>query len=164
MSRRPRVPVVALLVGGNLLAGGWLLSLIMLADMTWEPSEAIEPSQISIPEVRSTASLPPRDELLARPLFWETRRPVSRDRSPAVDDTDILGRVKVLGLMGSGEGGSIVFDDGTRIGVLRVGQTISGWLLVGVETEQALFRRDEEERPLRLERPSIEEGFVNGSP
>ena len=83
--------------------------------------------------------------IVARPLFWESRRPVVKEVAAKPTQTDKptavgeLKGVKLVGLFGGGDtGGAIVLVKGEKRRVL-VGQDVEGWRLEEVAADRAVF-------------------------
>ncbi|AHF00137.1 hypothetical protein [Thioalkalivibrio paradoxus] len=155
MRRLPPLSLLPLLLAGNLVVGGWLVVQIVASDVAWEPPAALAPAPPQFPDVRIPAAAP-GGEVLARPPFWESRRPTQA--RPEARARDALSGIRVLGVLGSGRDGGILYADGDQVGRLTIGQELGGWRLIQVDRDTARFERrnDGEERELRLPRPGGE--------
>lgn len=155
MSHRPRMPLLVLLVAGNLLAAGWLWTQIGAREEGWAPPPPLAPALQRLPEIRPEAASV-AGEILSRPLFWESRRPVQA--RPAGPAADALSGIRILGVVGNEKDGGILYRDGEIVTRLSVGQRLGGWRLVGVEGDTARFVSSDgnEVRELRLPRPSVD--------
>ena len=157
MTRWLRIPVLPLLFVANVLAGAWLLGQVGSLSEPWVPPPALRSADIQIPEIRTPASGSP-DRILARPLFWESRRPISPPEPAVVPERDTLSGLRLLGTIGGSGGGVLYRDDENGVGKLAIGERSGAWRLVAVDGDAATFERDDgETRELRLQRTRVEE-------
>lgn len=126
---------------------GLALAIGVVLVVTREPPEAIPPA----PETLSAAqivlpSYPPSPiagEMLARPLFWASRRPVmeapANDSPSPVPKSNVLEDVKILGMFASGERAGIIYALGKERRRLLEGETLDGWRLESLDSNSVLF-------------------------
>lgn len=151
----PRATPLIVLLLANVLVAGWLGLQLREGSLEWAPPAAVEPARIGIPDIE-IGIRPPIDEILARPLFWESRRPSAPPAQPEAPAEDPLADIKIIGVVGGTTEGGILFRDAEgRAATLRLGEALGGWRLSAVQGDIAVFRRGDAERSLRLPRPRI---------
>ena len=149
-----------------LLAGLWALQLLWLLLRVIVPASPapVYPAADAL-EVDPLLARPPvtaeaRQAWLARPLFWEGRRPQDVVVEAEPEENDSAGKLEgitLLGLFGAGEqGGAILAVKGEQRRLL-VGDSLRGWRLETLSGRTALFVADGREAELELE-PAISEG------
>ena len=99
-------------------------------------------------------------EILARPLFWEGRRPLQPIEVVAVDkevaaSAGKLKGVTLLGVFGGGEAGGIIVKVKDKRRRVMVGEEINGWELDDVQPTEVFFSADGETRTLQLRAVTI---------
>ncbi|MAL94634.1 MAG: hypothetical protein CME40_06130 [Haliea sp.] len=144
-----------------LLAGLWALQLLWLLLRVIVPASPppVYPAADAL-EVDPLLARPPvtaeaRQAWLARPLFWEGRRPQDVVVEAEPEENDSAGKLEgitLLGLFGAGEqGGAILAVKGEQRRLL-VGDTVRGWRLETLSGRTARFVADGREVELELER------------
>jgi hypothetical protein len=126
--------------------------------------EAITPAadSLQVPEVRSpeVVAAGQRNEIISRPLFWTSRRPVDpvdmlSDIEPEGDKATQLDEIKLVGVFGGGDSaGIIALVKGEKRRIL-LGETIDGWKLDSIGDSRGVFVRGEKSETLNLERGSV---------
>lgn len=101
-------------------------------------------------------------EVLARPLFWEGRRPL--EAAPVVVPTyekpksvARLEGVELHGIFGGGESLGLIATIDGKMSRLRTGEAVKGWSLVAYENGEAVFENNGRRQtlPLALTTPSV---------
>ncbi len=116
--------------------------------LTYGGPDAIRPAPDSLVVAAMSEQSVPADaesqEIVSRPLFWESRRPENAPAEavvaqPASSKAKKLEGVKVVGIFGSGTtGGAIVIAKGKKQRV-AVNGTLEGWQLESVAPDRAVF-------------------------
>ncbi|MFV0277872.1 MAG: hypothetical protein ACK5HY_11885, partial [Parahaliea sp.] len=172
LRERYRVPTPPLRVERRFELAVLVLSVLLLLQLAWfalgvlrSPSpEPVYPAEGSLADslvqARGVVSARQSAEVRARPLFWESRRPLAltvaeEDRPPQdsaeVGDKGVQG-VKLLGTFGSGElAGLIVTVDGQQQRV-HVGEQVKGWEVEQVEPDGGVLVSAGRRERLHLER------------
>jgi len=126
---------------------------------------AVKPLRLEDPLTPDAAAA-----LLARPLFWEGRRPVeiaveaqaevvvTAPPAPAR-----LDGVTLHGVFGSAEALGVIATIDGRVGRINPGQTVKGWRLEGYESGKAIFEQNGRRTtlPLALTTPSVRVATVS---
>ena len=147
--RSERRVELALLVSVALFA---LLALYLLLRVAMATDiEPVAPAADSV-RVASLAgagalSVPEREAMLARPLFWAGRTPEELPDEPvAVAEAEQPGKpaprmkgVTVRGIYGSGETGGVILSVKKRQLRVAVGEAVDGWRLERVTGDRAVF-------------------------
>ena len=153
-----RAELIAVALGILLVA---LLTLGFLANAIFGGVGAVAPSagllEVTALQEAGDLEAEQRAELLARPLFWQSRRPVVppptvavTQKKPAAPKAEPLKGVELIGVFGSQEAlGLIARVDGQ---VMRVspGQTVKGWQMAGYDDGIARFTQGKQVRTLSL--------------
>jgi hypothetical protein len=146
--RLPLLLVIALAVG---LALAW-----WLPQLRWAPPAPIPPEIQPAPQPAPTTHVEAGREALARPLFWESRRPAAGPSGAAVASS--LDELKIVGLIRNGEHAVLIATHADRSLRLVVGQSYADWLFEGIQGDLALFRRgDAERQSLRIPRRRVDD-------
>jgi hypothetical protein len=94
------------------------------------------------------------EEILARPLFWEGRRPVEDILPPAgTDENAPPGQMKgvaLLGVFGGGDSAGIIVRIKDQKRRVMVGEEINGWELQSVQPKTVVFAAGGRTRELKL--------------
>ena len=151
--RRIELAVLALLLllGLQLLYSGARFALVSMPEAVNPAADALAVREVSqAPRVTTSQS----EEILARPLFWEGRRPVEDILPPAdTDESAAPGQMKgvaLLGVFGVGDSAGIIVrikDNKRRV---MVGEEINGWELQSVQPKSVVFAADGRTRELKL--------------
>lgn len=142
----------------------WLLwaSVGGLLHMFTGAPEPIEPAQGAL-KVGTLTLDAPLDEpgsaaILARPLFWNSRRPL--EAKPEIVEEPVvkakpapkkLEGVELHGVFGTGDNLGLIATIDGRMGRIRPGDLVKGWRLLGYEGGVANFESGGTTRTLRLE-------------
>lgn len=102
-----------------------------------------------------TVAADERGEIVARPLFWSSRRPAStgedEEEPPPVAGAGPLRDVKQVGIFGSGDdAGIIALVKGKKRRIL-LGETVNGWTLESIRSTESQFSNGERSETLTLE-------------
>lgn len=138
-----------------LLIGAVLGAVLVLSTRRPEPlpmaSSALEARALSLPSGQERVS----NDLVLRPLFWESRRPLEDVQQPpevAPSREQRLDEAVLVGLFGSGTAsGAILKLRGQRLRV-AVGEQVEDWELREITADTAVFTRvgGNNEQPVRL--------------
>lgn len=149
-----------------------VLTALLLLQLLWSGSrllllsepESIFPAESSLRLAAVRTRVAMDDEvsgaLVARPLFWQDRRPYVADAPPTVDSVtpaaagggkSPLDEVELLGVYkGSGaKSGIIIAYQGERRR-LNLKDSIDGWTFTMMSTDSAVFEKGKERRALDL--------------
>lgn len=141
---------LALVVG---IAFQWLN-----ADLRWAPPQAIAPEESSLrAEFAHFDRMDPvvLAETLARPVFWETRRPPPLEEkveAPPVVAPDPLNGVTLLGMFGAGKDMRVMVRADNKVTRLARGERFGPWTVQGLNDREVIFRDGDSERRLELKR------------
>lgn len=127
-----------------------------------EPSpDALQPATLSLPAMGAR----PDGQLVRRPLFWASRTPYTPpDDTPEevvpVQEGSVLDSMKVVGLAGAGDNAVIIVQIGERRRRIQINESVQGWELISISSDQATFRGETgdgnlEEQALPLERIAV---------
>jgi hypothetical protein len=111
--------------------------------------DTVDASLVGVEDVDSQLS----DEMIARPLFWVSRRPVSVSIPTKVSPVVTSGKlkdIKLLGLFGVGDGAGIIAAIGGDKQRLSVGDKVKGWTLDTVERNEVVFSNGAQREKLQL--------------
>ena len=142
----------------------WLLWAVVggLLHMVTGAPEPLEPAQDSL-KVGALTLDAPLDEpgsaaILARPLFWQQRRPLEAKpvvvAKPVVKKTAAskkLEGVDLHGVFGTGDNLGLIATIDGKMGRIRPGDLVKGWRMLGYENGLASFESGGTTRTLRLE-------------
>lgn len=146
-----RIPLLLVVMLGLGLALAW-----WLPQLRWTPPAPIRPEIQPVPQVAPDTHADTGNEALARPLFWQSRRPATGPSEGAVASS--LDELKIVGLIRNGEHAVLIATHADRSLRLVVGQSYADWLFEGVQGDLALFRRGESERQsLRIPRRRVDD-------
>ena len=118
---------------------------------------------LHVPAVRGLAlvSAEERNEIVGRPLFWASRRPlevVAKLQDPKAISGE-LKDIKLVGLFGSGEqAGIIALVKGKKQRIL-LGDTVEGWTLKSVQPSELVVSNGK-----RTETLVLQQGTVSAKP
>ena len=123
-----------------------LLSLVQLVAYDGPAPRAPATDALTVADLREAQLIDDASSqaLIARPLFWETRRPVAAVAEPVVaEETETrspgLKNVTLVGVFGGGDtGGAILVVKGKKRRVV-VGDSVDGWRLESVAPDRAVF-------------------------
>ncbi|MEH6593525.1 MAG: type II secretion system protein N [Halioglobus sp.] len=95
-----------------------------------------------------------RQEVRARPVFWQSRRPKEAP-SEAVSDkpkaaVGAIAKVKLLGVIGAGESAGVIALVDDKRQRTYLGQEILGWTLDSVGLDRAVFSYSGRQHELKL--------------
>ena len=161
-----RIELIAVLLGLFLclqLAMGGLRLVTLSAPDPVTPA----PDSLRVPPVLSLASVAAseRNEIISRPLFWSSRRPVEEVATLAEPEAKAgeLKGVKLVGLFGSGErAGIIALVKGQKRRIL-LGDAIEGWTLKSVTPFELVVANGERTETLVLERGKVKAASAGNS-
>lgn len=153
-----RIELVALLLGLLLclqLAWGGLRLLTLAAPGPVAPAaDSLQVPAVVAPVIVAAAG---RNEIIYRPLFWSSRRPV--DTVAALADPDSrpgeLQGVKLLGLFGSGKQAGVIAlvqDQKRRI---LLGDTVEGWTLESITPRTLVVSNGGRSETLALQQGTV---------
>jgi len=155
--RRLELTAVVLFAVWLLWAGvGGLLHMV-----TGAP-EPLEPAQDALKVGALTLDVP-LDEpgsaaILARPLFWQQRRPL--EAKPVIVEAPVVKKqappkklegVELYGVFGTGDNLGVIATIDGKMGRIRPGDLVKGWRMLGYENGLASFESGGTTRTLRLE-------------
>jgi hypothetical protein len=127
--------------------------------------ESIVPSLESL-EFTGMASVAPVDakqalEIVSRPLFWPSRRPISAtDEAEIIDQeeaeqADDLAKIKVLGIFAGGQSAGVIALVKGKKQRIQLNEQVIGWTLQSVEVGHAVFVNDGTVQEVTLEISSM---------
>ncbi|MEQ9465304.1 MAG: hypothetical protein RJQ10_16705 [Haliea sp.] len=131
-----------------------------------QPPAAIPPSPSTLTAVSIELPAPGLSEnageMLARPLFWNTRRP-EPEKGPAeapvpVLGPDVLDNVRLLGMFAAGDNAGVIINVAGQRQRLLVGQELQQWTLRKLSAAGAIFVATDDasvERTLPLEHAQV---------
>jgi hypothetical protein len=109
-------------------------------------------------DVRPLASVTAQqsEQMRARPLFWESRRPVSAKASagkssPAAGKATQLKGVSLLGVFGAGESAGVIVQVKDLKRRVLVGEKLEGWTLESVAPTEVVLAYGGKRETLRLQ-------------
>jgi hypothetical protein len=153
-----RIELVAVLLG-LLLCLQLALGGLRLATLSAPDPVTPAPDSLRVPAVLSPVSVAAseRNEIISRPLFWSSRRPVEEVATlaePQAKAGELKG-VKLVGLFGSGEqAGIIALVKGKKRRIL-LGDAVEGWTLKSVTPFELVVANGERTETLALERGKV---------
>lgn len=137
--------VLLVLLGAALLAGALLV-------ISRDPPPAMPPAPGTLTAVPLAVPESPArglaGEMLARPLFWSSRRPVVEvavaEEGPApVSGADTLDGARLLGILASGKRTGVILALGEQRRRLMQGEDLEGWVLESLDGNRAVFVRED---------------------
>ena len=150
--------ILVLVLCLQLLYSGARLALRSLPDAVSPAPDALMVKKL---QPLGKVSVEQSAEVLARPLFWQSRRPQDAQavgqvkKNVAPDNTKGLQKVRLLGVFGGAEtAGMIVAVKGGQRRIL-LGEEIEGWTLESVESNQAVLSADGRQQSLQLKTVSV---------
>lgn len=153
-----RIELLAVLLG-LLLCLQLALGALRLA--TLSAPQAVTPAadSLQLPGVLTPLSVAAsqRNEIISRPLFWSSRRPVAEVATLAEPEAKPgeLKSVKLVGLFGSGaQAGIIALVKGQKRRIL-LGDVVEGWTLKSIRPSELVVVNGERTETLVLERGKI---------
>ncbi|MEE4144974.1 MAG: hypothetical protein V2I26_09250 [Halieaceae bacterium] len=153
-----RIELVAVLLG-LLLCLQLALGALHLVTLSAPDPVTPAPDSLRVPTVLSPVAVAAseRNEIISRPLFWSSRRPLE-EVAVLADPKNKAGElkgVKLVGLFGSGEqSGIIALVKGEKRRIL-LGDAIEGWTLKSVSPLQLVVANGERTETLALERGRV---------
>jgi hypothetical protein len=153
-----RIELLAVLLG-SLLCLQLVLGGLRLATLSAPEPVIPAPDSLRVPPVLSPVAVAAseRNEIITRPLFWSSRRPVEEVATlaePEMKAGELKG-VKVVGLFGSGErAGIIALVKGQKRRIL-LGDVVEGWTLKSVAPFELVVANGGRTETLALERGSV---------
>lgn len=153
-----RIELVAVLLG-LLLCLQLALGALGLATLSAPDPVTPAPDSLRVPPVLSPVSVAAseRNEIINRPLFWSSRRPVEAVATvvePEAKAGELKG-VKLVGLFGSGERAGIIALVKDKKRRILLGDEIEGWTLKSVTPFELVVANGERTETLALERGKI---------
>lgn len=127
-----------------------------------EPSPgALQAAMLSLPAMGARAD----GQLVRRPLFWASRTPytppeeVPQEVVP-VQRGSVLDTMKIVGVVDSSDNAVIIVQIGERRRRIQLNESVQGWELISISSDQATFRGRTgdgalEEQALPLERIAV---------
>lgn len=144
----------------TLLQIGILAALLSLTIAGWTLTSAEQPrtastADYSIPSAllddRAIAS--DVSDILERPLFWASRRPVEAAEEQAANDVISVDGIRVLGIIVKGGTPSVLLNTGQRIARARVGDDVSGWRVNAIATHSVTLASGDRVVELQITAP-----------
>lgn len=130
-----------------------------------EGPSALPPAadSLKLKVLRLEAGLPEEaaSAVLARPLFWEGRRPLAANAPVAAKPKPVkaakLEGVTLHGVFGAGDSLGLIATVDGRMGRIAVGESVKGWQLSAYEDGVAVFHRQGRRAtlPLELTTPTV---------
>jgi len=123
------------------------------------PPEAVAPAAdaLTVREIRSLSGLSSQqsDAIRARPLFWESRRPIATqvvkaDAGAAKEKAGKMKDIKLLGVFGGGDTVGIIVRVKDKKRRVLVGEEIDGWTLQSADANEVVFTGGGRTQTLRL--------------
>jgi len=153
-----RIELFALLLGA-ILCLQVALGALRLATSDGPAAVAPAADSLQVPTVLSPAlvAAEERNEINARPLFWNSRRPVEvvAMLEESVDKPGKLKDVKLVGLFGSGEqAGIIALVKGKKRRIL-LGDAVEGWTLKSITQSELVVANGSQTKTLALQRGRV---------
>jgi len=100
-----------------------------------------------------------RNEIVTRPLFWSGRQPAEMVAVEVVDEADVKARelkdVKLVGVFGSGERLGIITLVKDKKRRILVGESLDGWTVKTIESNDAVLTNGERRETLSLQRGEV---------
>lgn len=146
------------LVAINLTLFVGIASQWLNADVRWAPPQAIAPEEASLrAEFAHFDRMDPivLAQTLARPVFWDTRRPPPPEEkveAAAVAAPDPLKGVTLLGMFGTGKDMRVMLRADNKVTRLARGDRFGPWSVQGLSDREVIFRDGDSERRLELKR------------
>lgn len=148
-----------LLVAVNLALLGWLALRWITPEGEWIGLKWVAPAA-QRPALDGGAALPQTGvELgrfvatLERPLFVATRRPPPPPQAAsAAVAADPLSDLRLLGVYGNQQAGGVIVRVDSRVRRLKVGESLGGWTLRGVQAQAVELARGDEVRRIEIKR------------
>jgi general secretion pathway protein N len=148
-------PFPALILSALLCAGlgvALVVELNAAAPVAQQPASTAPPAVAALPEISNRFTLPPLAsfaEVIERPLFSSSRRPMATETQQHVDQPL---SASLAGIVISASSSSVIVAHGdppvlTR---LKQGDELDGWSVSSIEPNRVLFRRGSEEQQLKL--------------
>jgi hypothetical protein len=141
--------MLALVLCLQLLYSGARLAMAPVFDAVVPAADALRVKRVDSPAAVATSQ---SDEIRARPLFWQARRPIQESSVEVApnkggEQAGQVKDVKLLGVFGSGDmAGIIALVKGKKRRILQ-GESIEGWTLEVVEPNRVVLvdggRREE---------------------
>ncbi len=160
-----RIELLAVLLGLllclQLAWGGFRLATIAAPAAVAPAADSLKVPPVPGPAVVAADE---RNEIISRPLFWSSRRPV--DQVATLSDPDRkpgeLKAVKLVGLFGSGsQAGIIALVKGQKRRIL-LGDKVEGWTLESITPSELAVSNGERTEILALQRGSVKAGPSSG--
>lgn len=153
-----RIELVAVLLG-LLLCLQLALGGLRLVSLSAPDPVTPAPDSLRVPMVLSPllVAASERNEIISRPLFWSSRRPLEEVATLAEPEAKAgeLKGVKLVGLFGSGEqAGIIALVKGQKRRIL-LGDVVEGWTLKSVTPFELVVVDGDRTKTLALERGQI---------
>jgi len=161
-----RIELVAVLLG-LLLCLQLALGGLRLVSLSAPDPVTPAPDSLRVPMVLSPllVAASERNEIISRPLFWSSRRPLEEVATLAEPEAKAgeLKGVKLVGLFGSGErAGIIALVKGQKRRIL-LGDAIEGWTLKSVTPFELVVANGERTETLVLERGKVKAASAGNS-
>ncbi len=154
-----------------------LLGLLLCLQLAWggfqlatmATPEPVVPAadSLQVPSVAGPAlvAVSERNEIITRPLFWSSRRPVDTVvalAEPEGKPGELKG-VKLVGLFGSGDqAGIIALVKGKKRRIL-LGDAVEGWTLKSIRPSELVVANGERTETLVLQRGDVEASAASAS-
>ncbi|HZJ96188.1 MAG TPA: hypothetical protein VFD11_11630 [Thiopseudomonas sp.] len=140
-----------------LLAG---IAVSLIAAITLWFSIGVEPVRnpsLNIEDLPSTQmhSVSDFNAVLARPLFWQEREPIAKPEEDVVVEATVtspLRRVRLLGIILTGDVRKVLLEVEGAMTSVQVGDTVQDWTVESITTKEITFVAGTERTALSLER------------
>jgi hypothetical protein len=134
------VVLLAVVLGLQLLYSGARVKMLSLPDAVMPARDALLVGDLyPMDSITSEQS----DELLARPLFWEGRRPRAVEDTGARRNKDQaagqLKNVRLQGVFGAGETAGVIIRIKDQQRRVMVGEEINGWTVESVDANEVVL-------------------------
>jgi len=153
-----RIELVALLLGlllGLQLAWGALRLLTLASPEPVAPAaDSLQLPAVVGPAVVATAG---RNEIISRPLFWSSRRPVDGVATladPGSRPGELEG-VRLLGLFGSGKQAGVIALVQNQKRRILLGDTVEGWTIESITPHTLVVSNGERSETLALQQGTV---------
>jgi hypothetical protein len=153
-----RIELVALLLGVllclQLAYGGFQLAVMSAPEPVQPAADSLQVPAVFGPVVVAASE---RNAIIARPVFWSGRQPVSavRTRTRGPGKPGELKGIKLVGVFGSGEHAGIIALVKDKKRRILVGESLEGWTLKSVDSGEIRLTNGKRKERLTLQRREI---------